>query len=96
MTVFLGTLFVVAAAALLGSGQGRKLWRTVRPHRRRRAGTYKGWKIDLDQMPGHLERVQEIGDPAADEAFDDIAEQLLDDDREPRLAEVAERVGWLR
>jgi hypothetical protein len=47
---------------------------------------------DLDEMPGHPEYVQPIGDEDADEIFGDIAEQLLDDG----LADFAEEQGWMR
>jgi len=47
---------------------------------------------DLDDMPGHPETVRRLDDPAEDETYGDLAEQLLDDG----LADVAERLGWMR
>lgn len=43
-----------------------------------------------------LERLRPIGDPDADEVFGDLAQELLDDPAEPRLAEVCEELGWMR
>jgi uncharacterized membrane protein len=53
---------------------------------RRRVG------VPIEQMPGHPERVRRLTDPAADAAYWDIAEQLLDDG----MADVVERLRWCR
>jgi hypothetical protein len=46
---------------------------------------------DIEDMPAHPERVRPLDDPAADQAYGDIAEQLLDGG----LADVAEDLGWM-
>jgi hypothetical protein len=44
----------------------------------------------IEDMPGHLERVQPLHDQAED-TFDDLAAQLMDDG----MYEVCEQYGWL-
>lgn len=55
--------------------------------RRRRAGTHL-----LEEMGGHPEQLRRLTDPVEEEAYWDIAEQLLDGG----LAEIAEQTGWIR
>ncbi|TDB86470.1 hypothetical protein E1264_17890 [Actinomadura sp. KC216] len=52
--------------------------------------------VELDDMPGHPERLRPIGDLDADTAFWNTAEQLLGDPEDPDLADVCEELRWMR
>lgn len=79
-----GTCLVIIAA-LGASGVARRVTRAVR--QRLQPGRHR----DLAELPGHPEK---IPPPPGftDDPFCEIAEQLLDDG----MAEIAERIGWMR
>lgn len=84
------TLSIVAIGRAWGWWTGRRIGRWADRHH-----ADAGCPVpcnDKGVMRGHPERVQELGDPAADEAYGEITEALLDDG----MAEIAEETGWMR